>query len=42
MPQVEANSNFPQPGWFEESTSPVIDPVKGMEMMLRPAAFGAI
>ena len=42
MAQVKANSNFPQPGWFEESSSPMIDPVKGMEMMLRPTAFCAI
>jgi hypothetical protein len=42
MAQIEANSNFPQPGWFEEAASPMIDPVKGMEMMLRPTAFCAI
>jgi hypothetical protein len=42
MAQVEANSDFPQPGWLKESTSPVINPVKGMEVMLRPTAFGAI
>jgi hypothetical protein len=42
MAQIEANSNLPQPGWFKESTSPVIDPVKGMAMMLRPTAFSAI
>jgi hypothetical protein len=42
MAQVEAYSNFPQPGWFEKSSGPMIDPVKGMEMMLRPTTFCAI
>ena len=30
MAQIEANSNFPQPGWFKESASPMIDTVKRM------------
>jgi hypothetical protein len=42
MAQLKANSDFPQPGRLEESSCPMIDPVKWMEMMLRSTAFQAV